>query len=77
MKIAKNHLGSGFQSSWKMNNHTKLNLPWDFLNALFQFGIVPLFRKKDWPDSNFQHLHDHFFILSINLISKKINWRQN
>ena len=46
MKIAKNHLGSGFQSSWKMNNHTKLNLPWDFLNALYQFGGVPLFRKK-------------------------------
>ena len=76
-KIVKNHLGSEWRTSWKMNKNIKLNLPWDFSDALYPCGSFSSFRRKYWPQSNFQHLQDNFFILSIKLFNKKINWRRN
>ena len=76
-KIVKNHLGSEWRTSWKMNKNIKLNLPWDFSDALYPCGSVPSFRRKYRSQNSSQHLQDHFFILSINLLNKKINWRQN
>ena len=54
---------------------TKLDVR--FFERNYPCGSIPSLRRKYWPHNSFQHLQDHFFLLSMNWFKKKIKWRQN